>query len=172
MRIHVGSLNPNKIGAVQDVLATYDAFTGAEIVGIDVPSGVADQPMDLAETVRGAIQRAKAVIEGADFGIGIEGGVMDVPGAGSMNIQVCAVFDGTAMYHGISSAFGLPTDLIDLMKQKSIELDAAVHELGYSTNARVGKEGGLIAVLSGGRVTRRDLCRQAVSMAMIHVGRS
>lgn len=171
MRIHVGSLNPNKIGAVQDVLATYDTFASAIIEGIDVPSGVADQPTSLEESLRGATNRAKAAFEGADLGIGIEAGVMEVPGSGSMVIQVCAIFDGAMVHCGISSAFGLPTDLIDLMKRKSIELDAAVHELGYSTNARVGKEGGLIAILSGGRVTRRDLCRQAVSMAMIHVGR-
>lgn len=169
MLIHVGSTNPNKIGAVEDVLSGIPAFSEAEIKGRDVSSGVSDQPLDLAETIRGATNRAKAAFEGADLGIGIEGGMMEAPGAGPMNVQVCAVFDGTTVHHGMSSAFSLPADIVEVMTTKTVELDAAVYQLGYSTSQKIGKEGGLIGLLSDGRMTRRDLCMQAVATAMIHV---
>lgn len=170
MRIHVGSTNPNKVGAVQDVLAMYDAFTGSEILGIDVESGVAEQPTSLAESVRGATNRAKAAFVGADFGIGLEAGMMEAPGAGSVNVQVCAIFDGTTVHHGFSSGYGLPERVAALMQQDSKTMGEAVHELyAHDPTAHSDKEMGLIGVLSGGRVTRRELCRQAVAVAMIHV---
>ena len=73
MRIHVGSTNEVKVGAVREVSAEYPCIAGAEIVGVEAASGVADQPKTLDETIRGAINRAKAAFE-ADPGSG--------PGAG------------------------------------------------------------------------------------------
>lgn len=168
MRIHVGSTNQNKVGAVEDVVRIIPVLSQAEIVGCEVRSGVSDQPMDLAETVRGATNRAKAAFVGADLGVGLEGGIMEVPGAGRMNVQVCAVFDGVRLHHGLSSAFSLPSDITALMEAKNLELDTAVYDLGYVKTKHVGKEGGLIGILSGGHLTRRDLCKQAVEVTMIH----
>jgi len=56
-----------------------------KIVAINVNSGVSDQPMDDKETFSGALNRAKAarVKLGADFGVGIEGG---------LNIQPHGIF--------------------------------------------------------------------------------
>jgi inosine/xanthosine triphosphatase len=170
MRIHVGSTNPNKVGAVQDVLATYPMFTGAEIVGIEVISGVSEQPTSLAESVSGATNRAKAAFDGAYMGIGIEAGLLEIPGAGPMNVQVCAIFDGTSVHHGFSSAYGLPESVAALMRDEAKTMGDAVHEVfADEPTAHSSKEMGLIGILSGGRVTRRMLCREAVEMAMIHV---
>ncbi len=170
MRIHVGSTNPNKVGAVQDVLATYPMFTGAEIVGVEVESGVAEQPTTLSESVQGATNRAKAAFTGAYISVGLEAGIMEVPGAGPMNVQVCAMFDGTTVHHGFSSAYSLPENVSALMRDESKTMGEAVHELfAEDSAAHSSKELGLIGVLSGGRVTRRELCRQAVAMAMIHI---
>jgi inosine/xanthosine triphosphatase len=168
MRIHVGSTNPNKVGAVQDVFATYPQFAGAEIVGVEVETGVSEQPMTLAETVAGATNRAKACFNGADVGIGIEGGHMEVPGAGPMNLQVCAIFDGKRVYHGLSSAFGIPEAVADLMNGGAT-LDAAVHRMGLTDNPNLGKGMGVSGLFTGGRVTRRALAAQSVQMAIIHI---
>lgn len=169
MRIHVGSTNPNKVGAAQDVFATYDTFAGAEIVGVDVESGVAEQPTSLAESIRGATNRAKAAFVDADFGIGLEAGMMETPGAGPMNIQICAIFDGTTVHYGFSSAYCLPERVATLMRDESKTMDEAVHALFANHAEHSSKEMGLIGVLSGGRITRRELCRQAVAVAMIHL---
>ncbi len=168
MRINVGSSNPIKVGAVEDVLKTYSQFAGAEIVGIEVPSGVGEQPMTLAETVRGATNRAKAAKGEADYGIGIEGGHMEVPDAGPMNLQVCAIYDGERVYHGLSSAFGLPEKVAELMNG-GITLDDAVHQAGLTDNPRLGRHSGVIGLFTGGRVDRRALAAQAVQMAIIHL---
>ncbi|MCR4312295.1 MAG: inosine/xanthosine triphosphatase [Candidatus Uhrbacteria bacterium] len=168
MRIHVGSSNANKVGAVEDVLKTYPQFAEAEIVGVEVSSGVGEQPMSLAETVRGATNRAKACFDGADFSIGIEGGHMEVPDAGPMNLQVCAIYDGKRVHHGLSSAFGLPENVVQLM-QGGATLDDAVHKAGLTDNPALGRHSGIIGVFTGGRVDRRGLAAQAVQMAIIHL---
>lgn len=168
MRINVGSTNEVKIGAVKDIFSSYQRFVGAEVNGVDVPSGVAEQPMSLAETVRGATNRAKAAKGDADFGVGIEGGHMEVPDAGPMNLQVCAIFDGERVYHGLSSAFGLPERVAELL-QGGATLDDAVHTAGLTDNPRLGRHSGVIGLFTGGRVDRRALAGQAVQMAIIHL---
>ncbi len=170
MRIHVGSTNPNKVGAVDDVLRHHPMFADAQIVGIDVPSGVSDQPSSLAETVQGATQRANACFAGADLSIGLEAGVMDVPGAGPMNVQVCAIWDGAQMHHGLSSAYGLPQKVMTLMENKSMTMGDAVHAVFGDGHGIGSKDAGLIGTLTNGRISRRDLCAQAVAMAMVSVG--
>jgi inosine/xanthosine triphosphatase len=170
MRIHVGSTNANKVGAVHDVFGAYPLFTGAEIVGVEVESGVSDQPMSLGESVQGATQRAKAAFIGADIGIGLEAGIMEVSGAGPMNVHVCAMFDGTTVHHGFSSAFSLPENVSALMRDESKTMGEAVHEIfAKDSVAHSSKEIGLIGALSGGRVTRRELCRQAVAMVVMRI---
>ena len=61
MKVVVGSKNPVKVNAtriaLQQVLAAGDDF---EVVGVDAPSLVADQPMTEAETRLGAVNRVKA----------------------------------------------------------------------------------------------------------------
>jgi inosine/xanthosine triphosphatase len=77
--IAVGSTNPAKVGAVARSVARV--WSQAVVRGIDVPSGVADQPLTAAAGVRGALQRAAAARAAldADLGIGIEGYTEDHP---------------------------------------------------------------------------------------------
>jgi len=75
LRVAVGSKNPAKIKAVH---AAFERMQmEVEVVGIDVPSGVAAQPFSDEETITGAVNRAKAVIGDFDYGIGLEGGVAE-----------------------------------------------------------------------------------------------
>jgi inosine/xanthosine triphosphatase len=79
LKIGVGTKNPAKLEAVKSAFSTmgYDI----ELIGIDVTSGVAAQPFSDDETITGAINRAKSVMEHPDshfdFAIGLEGGVVD-----------------------------------------------------------------------------------------------
>ena len=57
-RVRVGSANPPKIQAVRDALAAL--APGAEVEGVAVASGVAEQPLGFAEIVAGARSRARA----------------------------------------------------------------------------------------------------------------
>ena len=79
MKIAVGSTNPVKIAAVRDV--TSRVWPEAQIVSIATESGIASMPMSSAETLVGAENRARNALlqSGADFGIGLEGGVNPEP---------------------------------------------------------------------------------------------
>ncbi len=79
----VASSNPVKISAVQDGFSRIFPDLPLEVLGLDVPSGVADQPVGDGETRRGALNRAREAARqqpGLDFFVGIEGGIEEVPG--------------------------------------------------------------------------------------------
>lgn len=59
MKIFVASKNPVKINAVK--LAVRDSYPEAEVLGIEVNSDVSAQPMSDEETLRGSINRARAL---------------------------------------------------------------------------------------------------------------
>ena len=72
----VGSKNPVKIEAVRNAFSKY--FKNIEIIGLNVGSGVSNQPKSDEETIGGAKNRATQCLtkdNEADFGIGIEGGL-------------------------------------------------------------------------------------------------
>lgn len=79
MKVIVGSKNPVKVGAVEEAFKKY--WQACEVVGIEVESGVASQPMSELETINGARQRAYAALKAdpeARYGIGVEGGVTEI----------------------------------------------------------------------------------------------
>jgi Protein of unknown function DUF84 len=94
LNIAVGSKNPAKIRAVENAIRKcvlkqqqqqqqQKELVKLNILGFDVPSGVADQPFGDAETCSGAKNRAKAAYESyllehhtePDLAIGMEGGL-------------------------------------------------------------------------------------------------
>ena len=79
MKIDVGSTNPVTVGAVEAAFRQY--YPECEVVGVAVASGVSAQPTSEKETMNGARQRAYAALEsdpGAEYGVGLEGGVTDI----------------------------------------------------------------------------------------------
>jgi len=75
MKIFVGSMNPVKVEAVREVFEEF--FDDVKVIGEEVGSGVSKQPFG-DEVIRGAEDRAKKALKlvDADYGVGIEGGVM------------------------------------------------------------------------------------------------
>ncbi len=92
MKIAVGSTNPVKIAAVRDV--TTRVWPEAQIVSIAAESGIGSMPMSSEETLLGAENRARTALRlsGADFGIGLEGGVNPEP-AGLMLMGWVVILD-------------------------------------------------------------------------------
>ncbi len=92
MRIKVGSTNEAKLKAV---LAGVQAYWPTALVdGATVASGVPDQPIGLEQTMLGALNRARAAkASGADLGVGMEGGVVEMHGQWLM-MGFVAVTDG------------------------------------------------------------------------------
>jgi len=80
MKIAIGSTNPTKVEAARR--ATAKVWPEGEVVAVAVPSGVGEQPLSDDETIRGAVNRARnalAAVDGAQIGMGVEGGVHDTP---------------------------------------------------------------------------------------------
>lgn len=85
MKIFVGSTNPVKIKAV--LKAAVETWPDVEVIGIEVNSGVSEQPMTDDETRLGATNRAKSVLQAGlktiesektnVLGVGLEGGVFE-----------------------------------------------------------------------------------------------
>lgn len=80
MLFAIGSRNPAKVRAATGAVKKY--FRDAEFLIEDVDSGVDRQPIN-SETETGAMNRAVAAIKGngAEFGIGIEGGLVELYGS-------------------------------------------------------------------------------------------
>ncbi len=81
-QIAVGTTNPVKINAVTSGFKRVWPKTVWNCTGIEVNSGVSDQPLSDEETINGAINRAKAAISklDAEYGVGLEGGVHKING--------------------------------------------------------------------------------------------
>ncbi|HVX48266.1 MAG TPA: inosine/xanthosine triphosphatase [Candidatus Saccharimonadales bacterium] len=76
-KIAVGSKNPVKIKSVQQAFEALWPDEKWQTEGIDVDSGVSDQPMSDEESIKGAYNRARKALKalGADYGVGLEGGL-------------------------------------------------------------------------------------------------
>ncbi|HEX3866686.1 MAG TPA: inosine/xanthosine triphosphatase [Gemmatimonadaceae bacterium] len=151
--IAVGSTNPVKIGAVRAVLGAL--APAATITGIAVPSTVADQPFGDDETIRGARARAEAARRAldADFGVGIEGGVVDAADGSMRTCAWATIVDA----HGRSSVGGsLAMPLPDAVAR----MVRAGTELGHAMDALVGERdtkrgAGAVGILTAGLVDRQ-----------------
>lgn len=171
MHIIVGSTNPVKIGAVAEIILEYSHLRNAKVEGVDAASGVSAQPMSLEEIVRGARTRAKNAFNECTYSVGIESGFMDVPYAktGCMDICACAIFDGTEYYTGLSSAFECPQQIVDAVKNGNVELAEACRKAGLVDHGNIGREHGIIHVLTKGRLTRKEFTKQALRHALIYL---
>lgn len=163
-------MNPVKLGAIREVMA--GVFPEAVFVPVAAASGVSDQPLGLEETLRGAKNRARNAFADCFLSVALESGFVEVPGSntGHMNLTACAIFDGRAMHVGLGPAFELPPDVTRLVVEDGLELDPAVRRAGLTDNDRIGYAQGIIGILSGGRVTRMDYSKPAVSMALVGMG--
>lgn len=163
LRVHVGSNNPIKAQAVKNVFER--AFGPTEVRLVSVESGVPVQPFN-DDTARGACERAKKALLDADFGVGIEAGLIWHKELKLyFDVQFCAVVsrDGKLTI-GHGSGFIYPPKVIEkVLAGRSVgdvmsEL-AGIEKLGYKIGA--------IGYLSKGLLTREELTEQAVLMALI-----
>jgi inosine/xanthosine triphosphatase len=169
--VAIGSRNRAKVDGVKK--AFRDFFRGAEFKEVDLTTRVKTQPMGLAETVKGARQRAELAIkeDKADFGVGVEAGIIRLAeenkGEGFfLNVQIAAVVDSAGrLSFGSSSGFPIPTKFVSLIEAEQAELDKYAHELTGAKKIR--EEEGVVYHLSKGRLSRVEMTEQCVSMALI-----
>ncbi|HEU5138557.1 MAG TPA: DUF84 family protein [Bacillales bacterium] len=145
--VAVGSFNPAKVGAVREVFK--------EVLGLEVSSGVSDQPMSDEETRTGALNRAKACVsQGAAVGIGLEGGVMESE-AGLLSVNWGALVDENGCEIVAAGArYPLPENIADGIRNGR-ELGDVIDE--YTARRNVRKKEGAVGIFTDGGMTRGEL---------------
>lgn len=162
MRVAVGSLNPVKVKATENVFRSV--YGDVIVEGIDVSSGVPSQPVG-EETVRGAINRAKSVFadEKYDMSVGIEAGLFKV-GEMMLDLQYCAIYDGSWLTLGCGSGFEYPPIVLDEVLSGKEVGDVMSRVAGVEN---LGEKEGAIGFLSRSILSRTQLTEQSVFMALI-----
>lgn len=167
-RIALGSANPNKIRGIRSAAGKIFGTRGFSLVGIDVETGVSEQPVG-KETLRGAMNRAKAVAKkanGCNYAVGLESGIFEVGGK-YFDVQWCAVVHKNKTHMGCSMGFEIPKKEVEKLLKHRITLSELYYEL--TGDADIGKKEGVIGHLSGGILKRSMMSEQAFLCAMVPI---
>jgi inosine/xanthosine triphosphatase len=162
--VAVGSRNPVKVAAASAGFG--DSLGPVVVIGVEAASDVAAQPMGDDETIRGAMNRAGAALAAvpdADFGVGLEGGVVPIGGA-LYCCAWCAVVDRNGAV-GLASTgrCELPPPVADLIRA-GMELGDADDQVFGRENSKQGE--GAVGLLTRGRIDRASFYAPAVTMAL------
>mgnify|MGYP002780184568 FL=1 len=161
----VGSRNPVKIAAVRAVLERV----APEVVvhGLDVGSGVPDQPWGDDETIRGARTRAQRALEAfadAELAIGLEGGVVETAHGGVRTCAWAVVVDRRGVEGvGGSLSMPLPPGVVARLRRGE-ELGLAMDAEASVTGTKTGR--GAVGILTAGLVDRQAAYEPLVAYAL------
>jgi inosine/xanthosine triphosphatase len=165
MKVAVGSKNPVKVRATENVLKNF--YNDLQVSGVDVDSEVPSQPFGLDQTIEGAVNRAKnAYSTDVDLSVGIESGLMETPSSltGFIDLQWCSIFDGSRVTLGVSSGFEYPPGVIEEVL-KGREVGDVMDEVTGISN--LGEKTGAVSYLTHGLLDRTGNTEQCVLMAMV-----
>ncbi len=165
MNVNVGTNNSLKVRAVRAAFAAAFPEDDVEVNAIDVPSGVPAQPFG-AQVTAGAINRARAALLDADYGVGIEAGIVGLPGCEErFSVQFCAIVDQTGeMTVGHGPGYTLPHGVIAALESGS---DLNLEMSRISGIDEIREKIGAVGYLSNGLTDRLTITRDAVLMALI-----
>ncbi len=165
----VGSKNPVKLNAARQALSLSLELPALEAIGMNVPSGVPEQPMNTAETRLGAINRVKACLAEADemsreqdWFIAIEGGV-DMFDDGPATFAFVAIYHQSQWSVGRSANLPLPSSVFSAL-QAGEELGPLMDKLFNTDNIK--QKGGAIGLLTNHLATRQSVYELAILLAM------
>ncbi|MGB8476653.1 MAG: inosine/xanthosine triphosphatase [Candidatus Acidiferrum sp.] len=175
--VAVGSTRQPKLRAVMKAL---DAFAPKlvpdgdfEVVGWEVESGVSPTPSFCEELMRGARQRADALLRVARethkpwrYFVGLEGGLEVLQDDRSRRVFLeswAYVSDGSCGFYGRSGGIELPEELAHEVLERGFDLSDAIDRYTGAVGIRNGQ--GAWGVLSADLVPRDESFRLAVITA-------
>jgi inosine/xanthosine triphosphatase len=188
----VGSKRGPKLNAVTEALVAFSSVLAPnaqfEVVGVEVESGVSPTPSSREELMRGAQQRAAALVllareNGAawQYFIGLEGG-LDVIQEGAATEEMlwratlrqygrrrvfleswAYVTDGVHGHFGHSGGIEIPDALASEVLENGVELSVAIDKFAGAVGIRDAQ--GAWGVLSNNFITRQEAFRVAVLAA-------
>ena len=165
MKIAVGSKNPVKIEAVRLAFAKVWPDKKWEVVGVEVKSGVTDQPMSDKEGIMGAQNRAKRALEKlrADYGVGLEGGLQKIGRRWFCCGWLAVVNKKGEVGLGSSARMVVPSAMIRLIKTGK-ELGEVEDKLFGKSNAKQAE--GYFGLMTKNVLTRMQGYRDGVIVAL------
>jgi inosine/xanthosine triphosphatase len=161
----VGSENPVKINCVAEAIAEF--WPGSKAIGVHTESGVSAQPQSDHEMLTGALNRARQALDKipeAHFGVGVEGGALDTSDGMWAYAWVVIVDREGRVGYGQTGRFMLPEAVARLVRE-GMELGEADDRVFGRSNSK--QQEGAIGILSGGRITRLQLYKPAVTFALL-----
>ena len=164
--IIVASTNPVKILAALDGFQRVFPHLPFDASGVSVPSGVGDQPMSNAETLRGAHNRAAEARRhrpDGDYWVGIEGGCEDVDGV-LYTFAWVVVLSADRSGRSRTATFVLPEEVAALVRQ-GVELGHADDQVFGRSNSK--QQNGSVGLLTGDVIDRAGYYEHAVVLALI-----
>ncbi len=167
VRLAVGSQNPVKVEAARLEVASILELD-VEARGFATASGVPEQPKG-PETAAGAKARAQAALAAwpeADYGIGIEAGLMDgLGGDGHYDMQAAVVVDRNGL---VTDGWGPGFQYPDWVTARALDGEMVSDIIGpVADDPRIGGTTGAIGFLTDGHMDRTALTRVAVLMAFV-----
>jgi inosine/xanthosine triphosphatase len=175
-RVCVGSTNERKLEAVRDALAPY--APQLEVAGVDVESGVPEQPVGWDEIARGARNRARLAraSEPCDLGVGLEDGLVALPdGEGEvqhLNVGCAAIAHAGRVWLGYSSGFAYPPACTEAAVRDRAPIGSLFDRLwqarrGGAVAPAESRRLGNIGQLTLGVLPRAEYTRHAVLCALV-----
>ncbi len=175
--VAVGSTRKPKLRAVTNALDAFAAKLVPDgdfaIVGVEVESGVSPTPSSYEELMRGACQRAEALIQIARetrkpwrYFVGLEGGLEVLQDDRKRRVFLecwAYVSDGTQGFYGRSGGIELPEELAHEVLERGFDLSEAIDRYAGAVGIRDGQ--GAWGVLSGDLIQRDESFRVAVITA-------
>ena len=168
MKILVGSKNPVKIEAVEEAFSKY--FKDLEVIGISADSKVSAQPVN-GETFEGAKNRAMELKQinnmkklGAEFFVGIEGGIAEFFNKWFALGLMCIINDEGKIGFGTSPLFELPNSVTKKLLE-GIELGEVMDKLTGDHNTK--QKSGAIGYFTNGVMDRKSLYIPGLITALI-----
>lgn len=166
MKVAIGSKNPVKIQSVKEAFELAWPNKKWQFIGVDVKSGVSDQPMSDLESIKGAKTRAKRALKAldGDFGVGLEGGLQKV-GKDWFDAGWIAVINKAGQV-GIGSTVRMitPSKMMKLIKG-GMELGLVNDKLFGINNSKHGD--GHFGLMTNNIITRSSGYRDGVVTALV-----
>jgi len=168
MKILVGTKNPVKLEAAKEAFELYHETV--EVISLEVDSGVKTQPIN-EETYLGAENRALALKKlnsresfGADYMIGIEGGIKETFGRWFAFGCMCLIDKHGNKSFGTSAHFQLPQNVVKRLLNGE-ELGHVMDDIQNEKNTK--QKLGAIGYFTEGKMNRKELYIPGIISAII-----
>ncbi|MCF2908762.1 inosine/xanthosine triphosphatase [Pseudoalteromonas sp. DL2-H2.2] len=164
IKVLVGSKNPVKINAARQIFTQYYPDSDIQCEGLDAPSGVANQPLGEADTLLGAQNRVRYLVDQhtADYYCAMEGGAHQFA-YGPATFAFVVISNGQHESIGRSANLPLPQRIYDALLAGE-ELGHVMDRLFNTDNIK--QKGGAIGLLTNHLATRESAYTQALLLAM------